>query len=63
MNKLKNTSMKEFEMNYCGYCVTIKEDNEYFYIDFNTGLGEGLYQKADWTLESALKDQLNIDVE
>lgn len=55
--------MKEFEMNYFGYCVTIKEDNEYFYIDFNTGLGEGLYPKADWTLESALKDQLNIDVE
>lgn len=29
-------------------------------VDFNTGLGEGIYPKADWTLEKAIKDQENI---
>ncbi|WP_262503135.1 hypothetical protein [Prevotellamassilia timonensis] len=37
------------------------EDN--FYIDFRTGLGEGIYPKADWTFESALEGQANIDKE
>ena len=40
--------------------ITVREDGENFYIDFNTGLGEGIYPKTDWTLEKAIKDQENI---
>ena len=40
--------------------VTVREDSDNFYVDFNTGLGEGIYPKADWTLEKSIKDQENI---
>nr|DAQ22548.1 MAG TPA: hypothetical protein [Bacteriophage sp.] len=52
--------MKEKEIEYAGYSVIVKEDAENFYIDFRTGLGEGIYPKSDWTLETALNDQANI---
>lgn len=42
------------------YEVAVREDNDNFYINFNTGLGEGIYPKADWTLERAIEDQANI---
>lgn len=42
------------------YNVSIREDEENYYIDFNTGLGEGIYPKADWTLEKAIEDQDHI---
>lgn len=54
------TTMKEKEIEYAGYSVIVKEDAENFYIDFRTGLGEGIYPKSDWTLEAALNDQANI---
>ena len=42
------------------YNVSVREDEKNFYIDFQTGLGEGIYPKADWTLEKAIKDQDHI---
>jgi len=52
--------MKEQNINYEGYNVTIKEDDDNYYIDFNTGLGEGIYPKEDWALDKALYDQAHI---
>lgn len=43
-----------------GNDITVREDSENIYVDFNTGLGEGIYPKADWTLKKAIKDQENI---
>lgn len=51
---------KTYEITYEGYNVSVVEDDENYYIDFHTGLGEGIYPKADWTLESALEDQAEI---
>ena len=42
------------------YNVSISEDEKYWYIDFNTGLGEGMYPKEDCTLEQAIDDQDHI---
>ena len=42
------------------YNVSIHEDEKYWYIDFNTGLGEGMYPKEDFTLEQAIDDQDHI---
>lgn len=42
------------------YNVSIREDNDYWYINFNTGLGEGAYPKVDFTLEEAIGDQDHI---
>ena len=44
-------------MNYKGTDITIREDKDNYYINFNTGLGEGIYPKADWTLYRAIEDQ------
>lgn len=55
--------MTEKQIEYEGYNVTVGEDSSFFYIDFNTGAGEAMYEKEDWTLENALKDQLNLDKE
>lgn len=33
------------------YNISIHEDKENWYINFNTGLGEGAYPKEDFTLE------------
>ena len=51
------------DINYNDTYITVREDGENFYVDFNTGLGEGIYPKADWTLEKAIKDQENIHKE
>ncbi len=48
------------DINYNGTDITVREDDENFYVNFNTGLGEGIYPKADWTLDKAIKDQENI---
>lgn len=39
------------------YDVSIHEDKENWYVDFNTGLGERTYPKKDFTLEEAIGDQ------
>lgn len=51
--------MKELK-EYNGIDITVREDSDNFYVDFNTGLGEGIYPKEDWTLEKAIEDQENI---
>ena len=38
------------------YNVKVREDNE----NFQTGLGEGTYPKADFSLDRALEDQDHI---
>lgn len=52
--------LKMETINYRGYEVNVREDEQYYYIDFQTGLGEGIYPKADFTLEKALDDQYHI---
>ena len=42
------------------YNKSIHEDKKYWYVDFNTGLGEGTYPKEDFTLEEAIGDQDHI---
>lgn len=42
------------------YEVSVREDEKYWYVNFNTGLGEGIYPKEDYTLEQAIKDQDHI---
>lgn len=42
------------------YNISIHEDKDYWYVNFNTGLGEGMYPKADFTLEEAIGDQDHI---
>ena len=48
---------KEYEKDYYGYNVTVKEDKENYYLDFNVGDGVGVYAKEDWSLDAALYDQ------
>jgi len=62
-NGVRYILMTEKQVEYKGYNVTVSEDSDFYYIDFNTGLGEGTYPKEDWTLEKALEDQANIDKE
>lgn len=62
-NCVRFIPMTEKQIEYEGYNVTECEDSCYYYIDFNTGAGEAIYEKADWTLDDALKDQLNLDNE
>ena len=42
------------------YNISIHEDKDYWYVNFNTGLGEGMYPKADFTLEEAIGAQDHI---
>lgn len=48
------------DINHNGKDITVREDGENYYVDFNTGLGEGIYPKTDWTMYRAIKDQENI---
>ena len=48
------------DINYNDTDITVREDGNNYYINFNTGLDEGIYPKADWTIEKAIKDQENI---
>ena len=48
---------KEYEIYWYGKNVTVKEDKEKYYIDTNTGLGVGVYEKEDWSLDEAIYDQ------
>lgn len=53
---IDNYNVSEYE----GMDVYTREDRLYYYVDFNCGLGEGIYPKSDWTLEKAIEDQYNI---
>lgn len=57
---MKKEDITTQNINYNGTDIMVREDGENYYIDFNTGLGEGIYPKADWTLEKAIKDQEDI---
>lgn len=48
------------DVEYNGREITVREDGENWYVNFNMGLGERVYPKADWTLEKAINDQENI---
>lgn len=49
----------EYRIEYKNCKVNVREDADNFYIDFRTGLGEGIYPKSDWLLGEALEDQFN----
>lgn len=51
---------KDYYLIYNGVNVYVIEADDYYHIDFGTGLGEALYPKEDWTLEAALEDQFKI---
>ena len=46
------------DIKYNGTWITIREDGKNYYVDFNTGLGPGIYPKADWTLKRLSKIKL-----
>lgn len=48
------------DIEHKGFDITVHEDSENYYVNFNTGLGDGIYPKTDWTLEKAIDDQENI---
>ena len=41
----------------------VRDDNESWYINLNTGLGEAEYPKEQFTLDEAVADQVNWKVE
>lgn len=59
-NNIRFIRMNVEEREYNGFKVTIAEDSQFYYINFNTGFGDGIYDKADWTLDAALEDQANL---
>nr|DAK56475.1 MAG TPA: hypothetical protein [Caudoviricetes sp.] len=54
---------KEYNVDYKNYNVHVVEDEAYYHIDFGTGAGEAHYPKKDWSLDSTLEDQYNLDNE
>ena len=48
---------KEYEIYWYGNNVNVKEDKEKYYIDINTGLGVGIYEKEDLSLDEAIYNQ------
>lgn len=59
-NNVRFIRMNVTEREYKGYKVTIAEDSQFYYINFNTGLGEDIYDKSDLTLDEALEEQAKI---
>lgn len=51
---------KELEIDKGECLVTVREDSKNYYINCNTGLGEGIYPKVDWDFPAALADQMNL---
>ena len=48
------------DIEHNGREITVREDGENWYVNFNTGLGEGIYHKDAWTLNKAINEQANI---
>lgn len=44
------------DIKHNGREITVREDGENWYVNFNAGLGEGVYPKKDWSLEKAIND-------
>lgn len=59
-NNIRFIRMNVTEKEYEGFNVTIAEDSQFYYINFNTGLGDGIYSKDDFSLDAALEDQAKI---
>lgn len=59
-NNIRYIRMNIEEREYNGFKVTIAEDNQFYYINFNTGLGDGIYDKTEWKLDAALENQANL---
>lgn len=51
---------EEVEIDKGNVLVTVREDARSYYINLNTGHGEGIYPKVDWPFSSALQNQMNI---
>lgn len=60
IEKYLNDEIMGDEISYEGYQVLVKEDKENWHIDFQAGLGAGIYPKDSFTLDQALAEQLNI---
>lgn len=43
--------------------AVISENEESYFVDLGTGLGEAEYQKSDFTLDQAIEDQVNMKLE
>ena len=43
--------------------AVISEDEESYFVDLGTGLGEAEYPKSDFTLDQAIEDQVNMKLE
>lgn len=41
----------------------VLEDSNFYSVNLRTGCGAGVYPKTDWTLNEAVKDQLNYTLE
>lgn len=41
----------------------IFEDSQNYYVDLKTGLGEGIYPKNQFSLEEAISDQTNLQIQ
>lgn len=52
--------VEDYDINYKGLGVHVIDGDNNYYLNFHTGIGEGIYPKEDWTLEAALEDQFNI---
>lgn len=58
--------MKYYEISYnCAsdnrvYNVNVRESDEAYFIDFQTGIGEAEYPKDGFTLDEALRDQAHV---
>lgn len=48
------------EIKYKELTAKVSEDENYWYVDFRTGYGTGVYPKCDWTLDEALADQYGL---
>lgn len=44
----------------CSENAIISENNESWFVDLSTGMGEAEYPKADFTLEQAIEEQINM---
>jgi hypothetical protein len=43
--------------------AVISEDSSNWYVDLKQGLNEGEYPKIEWTLDEAIEDQINFELE
>jgi len=41
----------------------VMQDEENFYINLNTGIGESIYPKSDFSLEEAIQESINWKIE